>query len=79
MTKEKKMKAVYGAYCYQCGDLSIIPATEEIHVGLAKNHNEATGHTCKVYKETRTVFFDRREVLILPNEDKQLIKTFPCS
>ena len=70
------MNAIYGARCYKCGDLSMLPAEKESHINIAKSHNEATGHTCEVYEETKSVFVNRREIEIISNNDKHAIATF---
>lgn len=70
------MQPVYSAYCHQCGDLSIIPAEKETHINIARNHNNQTGHTCEVYRETKSVFVDRRNIKVASGNDKHVIETF---
>ncbi|MDE0087532.1 MAG: hypothetical protein OXU23_17550 [Candidatus Poribacteria bacterium] len=67
---------VYGAYCHQCGDISIMPAEKNIHIGLAKNHHESTDHTCEVHEETKSVVLHGRIPQVVSNHDTQVIALF---
>ena len=69
------MHTIYEAYCYECGDLSVMPAEKDIHIGLAKNHHESTGHTCEVYKETKSVILNGRHPEIV-SQNSQVIAIF---
>ena len=43
----------FSAYCHECRTpIEVIPATEDIHRGLALNHSKGYGHTCSLYKIT---------------------------
>ncbi|MYB00222.1 hypothetical protein F4X90_11175 [Candidatus Poribacteria bacterium] len=69
------MQTIYGAYCNECRDLSVMPAEKDIHIGLAKNHHNSTGHTCEVYKETKLVVLNGRTPQVLSGR-RQVIATF---
>ena len=70
------MYTLYGAYCYQCGDISIMQAEKDIHIGLAKNHHESSGYTCEVYEETKSAVLNGRIPQIVSNQDRQVIAIF---
>ena len=69
------MYTLYGADCHQCGDISVMPAERKIHIGLAENHHNSTGHTCEVYEETKAVILNRKMPQVVSGQ-KRVIATF---
>jgi len=65
----------YGAYCHECGDISIMPSDANTHIGLARKHHESTGHTCEVYGETQSGFLNGKNPEIV-SQDYRVIAVF---
>ena len=41
----------FSAYCHGCDtSIEVMPATADIHCGLALNHSKGYGHTCNLYR-----------------------------
>ena len=70
------MDTLYGTFCHECGDISVMPAEKEVHIGIARKHNESIGHTCEVYKETKSVVFNGRTPEIVSHSDREVVETF---
>ena len=70
------MHTIYEAHCHECGDLSVMPAEEDTHMGIAKKHHESTGHTCEVLQETKSVVFHGRKPEIVSHADIEVIAIF---
>ena len=67
----------FSAYCHECDTLiEVIPATEDIHRGLALNHSKGYAHTCSLYRiagvlrNYRFVPIDKTEVARFSNGEE---------